>query len=78
MHQRGEGELKVWKHPSPKGLVSTLPRVRIMQSYNAVEGKYTSVFTGIHKYIQLYMNVHKFVKVYKLYVPRYTKIYLGI
>ena len=49
-----------------------------MQSYNAVECKYTSVFTGILEYIQLYMNIHKFVKVYKVDIPGYTKIYSGM
>ena len=58
--------------------VSIVPRNRVMQSYNAVKRKYTSVFTGILEYMQLHMEIHKLVKVYKANIPGYTKIYSGI
>ena len=33
---------------------------------------------GILEYMQVHVDIHKFVKVYKVDIPGYTKIYLGM
>ena len=36
------------------------------------------IYVGIQKYMQVHAGIHKYTKVYKVDIPGYTRVYMGM